>query len=166
MGAKILTQERLKELLHYDSDTGIFRHNKSRYGVTKGMRAGSIDRYGYVCIILNGKRYAAHRLAWLYMTGKLPIEQLDHINRIRTDNRYKNLREVSAAENKQNLGLHLKNKSGIRGVSYDYTAEKWRANISVNGKSKNLGRYLTIEEAAKAYAKGAALYHTHNTSAK
>lgn len=160
-----MNQQRLKELLNYDPVTGVFKHIFSRHGVTVGKKAGYINSDGYIYIILDKKKYVSHRLIWLYVYGAYPINQLDHINRIRHDNTLLNLREVTLAENRQNLGLSLKNKSGFRGVSKDPKTELWRVNISVKNKSKYVGRFSTLSEAADAYAMAAKLYHTHNPMA-
>lgn len=157
-----MNQTRLHELLHYTPETGVFIWRRSRHGVTQGQIAGCVGRYGYWSITLDQKRYLAHRLAWLYVHGKWPAECIDHINRVRTDNRLINLREATRAQNLQNISLDRRNKSGVRGVSFDHINKKWRASISVNGKAKNLGRYLSIESAAAAYAQAALEFHTHN----
>ena len=160
-----LTQSELKKLLHYDPDTGIFTHKLPRRGVSVGKEAGYPQPDGYRYVTLLGFRYVSHRLIWLYVYGRLPINQLDHVNRDRSDNRLINLREVTAAENKQNLGISSKNKSGFRGVSFDKNNNLWRASISVNNKPINLGRYPTILEASKAYALAAKKYHSFNSMA-
>jgi len=129
-----LTAEKLKELLNYDPETGLFIRvvficNRAR----KGDIAGSIDkRAGYRCIVINGKRYQAHRLAWLYVHGRWPESQLDHINRNAGDNRITNLREVSNQENHHNLKLHVRNTSGHSGVYWNKKNKKWVAYITVN----------------------------------
>ncbi len=158
-----MNQQRLKELLSYDPDTGVFTHILARRGVTVGSVAGYKNSDGYNYIILDAKKYVAHRLIWMYLYGQWPANQLDHINRLRHDNRICNLREVTISENRQNLGLDPKNKSGFRGVSFDNLTKLWRANISINGKAINLGRYSTAILAAQAYSAGAKKYHTHNS---
>ena len=160
-----LAQSQLKKLLHYDPDTGVFTHKLPRHGVSVGREAGYLQPDGYRYVTLLGFRYVAHRLIWVYVHGYLPANQLDHINRNRSDNRLLNLREVTAAENKQNLGISSKNKSGFRGVSFDKDNNLWRASISVNNKPVNLGRYPTILEASKAYALAAKKYHSFNSMA-
>ena len=157
-----MNQERLKELLHYCPETGVFTWTAKKRGVTLDSVAGYVGRYGYWKITLDKKRYAAHRLAWLYVHGQWPDDCIDHINRVRTDNRIANLRLATHAQNRQNLSLNARNKSGVRGVSFDAVNQKWRASISVNGKAKNLGRFTTKAEAAAAYKVAAAKYHTHN----
>lgn len=159
-----MNQNRVRELLNYCSETGVFTWRISKRGVTLGRLAGNIGRYGYWYIVLDNKRYVAHRLVWLYVYGDWPADCIDHINRIRTDNKLANIRAVTRAQNLQNLGLDNKNKSGFRGVSYDAANKKWRASISIQGKAKNLGRYNTKDLAVIAYKAAAAKYHTHNMS--
>jgi hypothetical protein len=156
-----LSQARLKELLHYDPDTGVFTHLYARRGVTVGNVAGTKGRYGYWFLVLLHRKYLAHRVAWCYLHGAFPPDQIDHINRIRDDNRECNLRCVTLAQNRQNLGVSGRNKSGYRGVSYDKVNDLWRASISVGGKARNLGRYKTKSEAATAYKQAAVKLHTH-----
>lgn len=159
-----MDQKRVKDLLEYRPETGVFTWRMRKHGVTVGRIAGNIGRYGYWYMVLDGKRYAAHRLVWLYVYGEWPAECIDHINRVRTDNRLVNIRAVTRAQNRQNLGLDSKNKSGFRGVSYDAKNKKWRASISIQGKAKNLGRYENKNLAVMAYKAAAAKYHTHNMS--
>lgn len=157
----MLTQARLKELLDYDKVTGIFTWNKKRRGRCKrGSVAGCPTQDGYIDITVDGIRYLAHRLAWLWVNGEFPEHGLDHINRIRDDNRIKNLRLATASENKQNEKRHRNNKSGIVGVSWNKEQQKWLAQIMVNGKTIYLGKYSTIEEASLARRNGKIKYHT------
>lgn len=146
-----LTQEELKKYLHYSPETGIFtweinNGNKAQ----KGTKAGYLTRMGYIHMTVNRKRYFAHRLAFLYMEGYLPENQVDHINRIRNDNRWCNLREVSCSCNHRNSTTKKTNTSGIKGVHWDTVNKKWRANIYPNKKHINLGRFITKLDAAKA----------------
>ena len=161
-----MNQDRLKELLYYCPKTGVFKWINSRRGVTQDRPAGCVGRYGYWFITLDRKRYAAHRLVWLYMHGAWPVSCIDHINRNRIDNRAVNLREATREQNRQNLSLDARNKSGARGVSFDVINIRWRASISVKGKAKNLGRYIDKSDAIAAYARAAAKYHSHNLTAQ
>ena len=98
-----LTQERLKELLHYDPETGVFRWKVDRpKGVKIGNKAGTLDQDGYRKISLDGKRFYAHRLVWLYVHGEFPFDQIDHKNRVPDDNRLVNLRQATSGENRAN----------------------------------------------------------------
>src|SRR5690606_33911522 len=108
-----LTQARLKQLLDYDPTTGIFTRRVSRGGMKKGSVAGFTSVKGYTVIGVDGKLYSAHRLAWLYVYGVMPRE-IDHRNRVKTDNSILNLREASRAMNNQNKVVGQKNsRSGL-----------------------------------------------------
>jgi hypothetical protein len=97
----MLTQARLKELMTYDADTGVFTRIRS---VNRAGRRVSdkLNRHGYLHFCIDYKMYLQHRVAWLYVYGEFPEGHLDHINRIKTDNRICNLRVVTAFENSQN----------------------------------------------------------------
>ncbi len=156
----ILTQERIKELLHYDPDTGIFtRIVRTSNCVKPGSEPGYIDTCGYRTIGINGKFGKAHRLAFLYMTGKLPEADVDHINGDRADNRWSNLRDVSRSINVQNQRMaHSNNKSGLLGVHRHYG--KWQAQIKINGKRIYLGTFPTPDETHAAYIDAKRLIHS------
>ena len=156
----------MRELLDYDESTGVFRWAVSRGAVKQGETTGYQRKDGYMSIRIFGRNYPAHRLAWLHVTGQWPTGQIDHINRVRSDNRWDNLRDCTASQNRQNMTVPSHNKSGYRGVSWDAQSRKWRAGIKYQGKSRNLGGYDTPEEAARAYAAAAAAFHTHNALAK
>jgi len=145
-----LTQARLKELLHYDPDTGVFTWRETGPGRKNGLIAGCLRVDGYWFIAIDQQRYLAHRLAWFYVHGYFPENDTDHINRIRTDNRISNLREASRQCNSRNSGLLSTNTSGIKGVCWNKNYSKWQANITDSGKQIYLGCYDTIVDAAKA----------------
>jgi hypothetical protein len=140
------------ERLSYDSRTGIFKW-KSRAAphVPKGSKAGSLDKSsGYVRIIISGRKYRAHRLAWLIVYGSFPPEQIDHINGIKHDNRIINLRAVTNAENSRNKSLCISNKSGHTGICYNKKTNKWKAAIGSNYKNVYLGSFENKEDAIEA----------------
>lgn len=153
MKQKELTQERLKELMHYDRDTGIFT-----WKVARGSRArigdvvGSLNkRLGYRMTQIDGQVYYLHRLAFLYVEGVVPKNiKVDHINRNKTDNRWVNLRLVSNECNARNCSLSKNNKSGIIGVSRIKTTGRFRASIFGGSGAKNLGHFKTKKDAAIA----------------
>lgn len=155
-----LTQEKLKELLTYEPETGLFRWNVTRGGAKKHEVAGAIHPPNYIRICVCRKAYLAHRLAWFYVYGAWPVE-VDHINQIKNDNRITNLREVTRSENLQNRGILSSNSSGRKGVSLDAKSGKWKAQIQINGVNKSLGFYSTIESADIAYQRAAEKLHTH-----
>lgn len=156
----MLTQKTLMELLSYDPATGCFVWNSARRNsVAAGDVAGSATWNGYVGIKINGKRYLAHRLAWLYVHGVWTENQLDHINRIRNDNRLENIREVTNQQNHFNVTTQSNNTSGHTGVSWSAQHKKWQAYIMVNQKQNHLGHFASLEEAAEAYQKAKAVLH-------
>lgn len=159
MATTALTQDRLKNLLHYDPDTGVFtRRNKFR-NLPAGSIVGCVGAGGYMQCSLNGKMYKMHRLAWLYVHGKWPDDQIDHINHVVTDNRICNLREVSCAENHQNRARRTKNSSGYLGVGWHKRDKCWQAHIEINGTRHHLGYYKHLPDAVEARKKAEILHH-------
>ena len=147
-----VTQDRLKELVHYDPASGVFTRIKDVAGNAKaGDQLGSTNSHGYLQARIDGKYYVLHRLAFLYMTGAMPDAEVDHINRDRSDNRWSNLRAASKSQNLRNAGAYKTNKSGYRGVSLKKKTGKWTAQISLDKKLHHLGYYETAEEAHAAY---------------
>lgn len=154
----LITQTQLKELLHYDPQTGIFTWKVARGSKAAGSLAGT-DNRGYLVTRLFRVGYANHRLAWLYMYGKFPELDIDHINRVKHDNRIVNLREATASQNQQNTTAHRDSTTGVKGVSWSKRSRRYRAAISVGGKRTIIGYYGSISEAAIAYAKAADSLH-------
>lgn len=153
----MITQERLKELLSYNEDTGEFSRIVS---TTHNAKTTSISGDGYYRITLDNKRYRAHRLAWLYVYGYMP-EQIDHINQNKLDNRICNLRIANHSENGQNIAQPNRNNLlGMRGVRKHGLCDKYQARIKVNYKEIYLGLFDTQEEARKAYLLAKDKYHS------
>lgn len=149
-----LTVARLRELLQYNARTGKFIWlAKSGIGsnACAGEYAGSIGHQsGYVYIFIMGHTYRAHRLAWFYVTDKWPSKQIDHMNGLRGDNRWVNLREATHPENQQNQHKAQKNnKSGYLGVSAH--EGRWQATINFNKVRFHVGTFDTAELAHAAY---------------
>jgi hypothetical protein len=159
----MITQEELKSRLHYDELTGVFTWiNISRGGVIIGNPAGSISKTaGYIEIGLFSKSYWAHRLVWLYIYGKFPKGQIDHIDHNRVNNSLSNLREVTNQENCRNKSLSPKNTSGVTGVFFRKSCGKWDAKIKVNQINIHLGAFNTIEEATIARKEAEVFYGFH-----
>jgi len=146
-----LDQSTLIKHLYYNSGTGLFSWANGRVGASKGATAGHKRDSGYIVIRVLNTLYKAHRLAVLYMTGAWPKEQVDHINHIRDDNRWVNLREVSGRENSRNQIMSKFNKSGFTGVFFCAKNKRWQANVRVeNNKSKFLGYFDSFEDAVLA----------------
>jgi hypothetical protein len=146
----MITQARLKELLHYDPDTGVFTRVSKRKGVMFERPVGSIHVVNgkkYLRIRLDRVRYMGHRLAWLYMTGDGSPVGIDHENGNGLSNEFKNLREASQFENMKNMRLNRKNTSGVCGVSRPTIGDTWVAWIYSCGKNRYLGGYKDKFEA-------------------
>ncbi len=157
----VLTQARLRELLSYDPETGIFVW---RVKPARRIAAGSVAGcrrtvYGYVLIGVDGAIYPAHRLAWLYVHGVWPSEYTDHVNADRADNRLANLRECTPGENQSNRRRNKNNASGFKGVVFHPATGKWRACVRAGGKCFSLGLHATKEQAHAAYCDGASRHH-------
>ncbi|WP_165791764.1 HNH endonuclease [Thalassospira marina] len=152
----MLTQEHLKEVLQYDLSTGIFTwaHPTSRR-ISVGDIAGSIKTSGHRQIQIDRSRYAAHRLAFLWVLGRWPNKEVDHVNGVKDDNRWSNLREATRQQNMRNRPMSSANSSGFKGVYRDPSSNKWVAAIGINKTPKYLGAYESKIDAAKAYDKAA-----------
>ena len=162
ISAAHITQEKVRSLLYLNDSTGEFFWAAARSNRhPKDAKAGSVTSQGYVRINLLKRPVLAHRLAWLYVYGKWPDGELDHINGDPADNRICNLREVSHAKNMQNIHKKSNTVSGIKGVSL-FRGLQWKAQITHQYKATHLGYFATKEEAALAYAKAATVMHTHN----
>jgi hypothetical protein len=147
-----LSAERLRGLLYYNPLTGEFMRIRRRGRTKIGERPGHTDEHGYSQIFVDGFRYKAHRLAWLYVHGVFPVGFIDHINGNKSDNRIANLRDADALINVQNLhGPKGRNASGFLGVSRK--RDRWRASIRANGKQLNLGSFDTPELAYESYVR-------------
>lgn len=156
----MLTQEQLKELLHYDETTGLFTWRMALSArVRIGAVAGWAEKAGYIRIKICGRSYFAHRLAWLYVNGELPPAELDHINRVTDDNRIINLRPATRSENQKNSKIFSTNTSGYKGVCWNKEYRKWQVDAMLNGKKYRLGYFPTAEQASDAYQAFARQHH-------
>jgi hypothetical protein len=157
----MLTQALLKEFLHYDPLTGVFTRLASRKISTIGNEVGSKNAGGYLQVRLGSKTYLMHRLAFLYMTGDFPEHMADHINGIRDDNRWENLRPATRSQNLQNTGAYSRNSTGFKGVSFGASEGTYAAQIGFEGKKISLGIFTTAEAAALAYKIKSEELHSH-----
>lgn len=171
------TAEYLRSIIDYNPETGIFtwlRRAPATFN-PKQIRAESVanrwnarfagkhpksfDQQGYRHVVINRRKYKAHRLAWLYMTGEWPPEHIDHVDMNPKNNTFANLRLATHAENQRNRGKSNTNKSGFKGVSWDKLCRKWRAQITVRGKHTYLGIFDDPADAHNAYSVAAALHY-------
>ena len=154
-----LTAEYLRSILDYNPETGIFTRKVSTSRRVKvGDVAGCQNGGGYLLIRVCSRLHRAHRLAWLHTYGVWPKDQIDHINRNRSDNRISNLREVTNKQNGQNASKRSDNTSGHPGVYWHKRDSKWQAGIMHNQKIIHLGLFATLEEAVSARKAAEKLY--------
>lgn len=155
-----LTAEKLRELLHYDPDTGVFTwQTQVSQRCPPGSRAGSLTSKGYITIQIDGRTYHAARLAHLYMTGEWPSLFMDHRDRRPENNSWLNLRQATRAQNNQNRGrVSRPARSGAMGV-YRQESGRWKAMIGVSGRYLNLGTFDTVEDASFAYQEAKRQHH-------
>lgn len=154
-----LGAEYLREIILYDEKTGKFswRHKGRK---TKPLdQIGSVDAGGYLRIGIKGRRYSAHRLAWLYVHGKWPEQEIDHINGERLDNRIVNLREATISQNRKNRAAGKLNRNRLKGAHFVSRTGKWRSVIVTDGKAHFLGTFGNEEDAHKAYIAAAIKLH-------
>jgi hypothetical protein len=149
-----------KELIQesFECKNGKFYWKAIKPGVIIGKEAGTYDKKGYRCVVINRKSHKVHRLVFLYHYGYLP-EIIDHINGVTDDNRIENLREATLSQNKFNRGKTKANTSGFKGVFKTQYPGKWRSQIKVNGKLIYLGQFNSKEDAYKKYLDAAQKYH-------
>ena len=144
----MISQSDLKDYLYYDPETGSFTWiKKTGLRPFVGRTAGTKNSKGYIVITLKRKLYKAHRLAFFYMTGSWPKDQVDHINHVRDDNRWLNLEEATNQSNQKNRSLDTRNKSGVTGVYWCKKDERWRAQMRVNKIPIYLGNFTDKFEA-------------------
>jgi hypothetical protein len=156
-----LTHEELRMRLQYDPTTGEFKRLSQRRGSHARFENPCSLRDGYYRICVNGKVYSAHRLAWFYMTGAWPPlgTEIDHIDRVKTNNAWSNLRLSTRQQNAANLSAKRSSRSGLKGVSWNAKRCRWQASVTCGGKSHYLGLFATASEARAAYlAKASELF--------
>lgn len=155
MAAADLTAARLRELLTYDAEDGSLRWRATRPKAPAGAVAGSRQRIGYVVIRLDGTLHYAHRLAWLYVTGRWPANSVDHIDGDKGNNRWQNLRDVPHQKNCQNQH-RAQGEAGMLGAVKNTRSGCWRAVITINGKQRHIGTFQNPDAAHAAYLKARA----------
>lgn len=146
-----LTAERLRALVIYDPETGVFTHRAARKKIRVGEIAGTVDKQsGYALLCIDRRRYYGHRLAFLYMTGKWPKHMVDHRDGNRSNNAFVNLRDASRTINQQNRrSATVGSASGLLGAFKK--RNKWESRIRTGGHIVPLGVFDTALQAHKAY---------------
>lgn len=147
---RLLTSGEVRQLLTYVPQSGIFYWAVGRPGASRGKRAGRVSRAGYREIGICNQFHRENRLAFLLMTGKWPDIDVDHINGVKHDNRWNNLRLATRSQNMANVRARRNNSSGHPGVVWDKDRSLWRAQIRLGGVKKNLGRFSSKEDAVNA----------------
>ena len=160
----MITQKELKQLLHYNPETGVFMWLKKPNGRANTLEEAGTNVNGYIQIRIHRVHYYAHRLAWFYMHGVWPKEYIDHINHIRSDNRIINLRDVSKSENERNKSLFSKNTSGVHGVIWYKKINRWQAQMRILGENIYLGVFRDRFEAicARKSAENKYIFHKNH----
>jgi hypothetical protein len=143
----MITQSLVRELFDYRD--GLLIWKTKRNGTRDCGGAGHLNKSGYMTVQINGRLYRSHRVIFLWHHGFLP-EEIDHINRIKNDNRIENLRAVSHSENCTNRGVRSDNPTGVSGVSWNEKLNKWRVRITINKNRKELGLFSNFDDAVKA----------------
>ena len=160
----MLTQNELKSILHYDEFTGIFTRLKDSPSAKAGSICNTHSNEDYIVIGVSRKNYKSHRLAFLYVLGAFPVNQVDHKNGIRDDNAWSNLREATNAENAQNKRKPQSNNiAGYLGVRFSVRNKNFVARIKLNGKDKYLGSFATAKDASERYLAEKRKLHTFCT---
>jgi len=155
MSKNNLTQIELKQLLSYDPETGVFLRLTHHPRFPIGSIAGSKKKRGHITIRIGYDMYKAHRLAWLYVYGEWPKDQIDHIDCDPGNNRIRNLREADNSQNHANCKRQPNNTSGHKGVRLDKRRGKWHVSLKHKGKERFLGYYDKFDVACSAYAQAA-----------
>jgi len=171
----MLSHDRLVELLHYDPLTGVFHRLKHttegqggcRWHSLLGRPCGWRQGHGYIGIRVEGRKYAAHRLAWFYVHGVWPEGEIDHRNGVPSDNRIANLRDATHQQNVQSRKIGAANKTGVKGVHWSLYSRgkgrgrrgRWIATIGDGKRQRRIGRFKTFEEAVAAREAAARALH-------
>lgn len=155
----ILTAETVRAWFEYDAERGILRPRTYRKDAPERPPLGFLNRGGYRVWRHNGTLHQVHRVIWLFVHGRWPEGQIDHINGDKRDNRIANLRLATAQQNRANVSAQTNGTSGFKGVSWCKGDQRWHARIMADGKRYFLGGYITAEEAARAYDDRAIALH-------
>ena len=146
-----LSFRQISSLFQYNKDNGLFLRKTGRGAYKREWTAGTRQTNGYMFFIIDGKKYLAHRLAFLLVHGRYPNGVIDHINGVRSDNRIENLRDVSQGQNTKNVKVSVERKMKFAGCYFDSSNGLWAAEAIVKKKRYHLGRFRSKEEAHQVY---------------
>jgi|SRR6266851_5489738 len=143
-----LTAQQVRERFSYNRKTGILTWKISpSNNVKAGSPISSVGRLGYIRVSINNKRYLAHRIIWLWVTGKWPKYEIDHRDQNSANNKWKNLRQATPSQNHQNRGPQKNNTSGYKGVFWNSSDQRWNANIKLRGHNYRLYAFTSAKAA-------------------
>jgi hypothetical protein len=157
------TFEQLNDWFSYEPETGIFRWKRSGRGgkAVAGEISGRLS-LKYWCLKIEQTEYRGHRVAWLLMTGAWPVDQIDHRDEVKSNNRWSNLRAATNKQNHENIRTYAHNTSGLRGVRYEEKRGHWYAYITHHQRMRNLGHHPTLLDAAAARFRAERSLFTHS----
>lgn len=158
---RLITADELRQIVHYDPDTGIFTWIRPRPKIRVGQTAGYLHHIGYINIEINERIYMAHRLAWLHYYGEWPRHQIDHRDGDKTNNKIENLRDATDVENRLNRKVRADNISKRKGVTKTVRngVTKYIVRVGLNGERRYLGFFTDLDEAHRAYCEAAKRLH-------
>lgn len=143
-----LPVQRLRELLEYDSESGLFRWIGPTVRQAKGWFKGNKSVRNYRRLYIEGHHYMAHVVAWALMNGEWPATDIDHINHNQSDNCLLNLRIATDSQNAKNRSINRNNKTGISGVTH--FGNRFRATIACDYRKYHIGLFDTVDQAGAA----------------
>lgn len=155
----MLTHEDLLNTLVYNSQTGVFLWKVRRKGKRADGVAGTKTKRGYIQIVIDGRIYLGHRLAWFYVFGRWPERDVDHRNTVKSDNAIGNLRLATLEQNASNKSRNRNNRCGLKGAHWCRHARKWIASIQADGHHQHLGTFGSAQAAHDAYVEAAIRLH-------
>lgn len=148
-----------RRIVHYDPVTGQLSLAENRGSRKAGNTCGSLKSNGYVYVSWDKRTVQAHRFIWFWMTGEWPKSCIDHVNCVKTDNRWSNLREATYTQNHYNRPVRRDSRTGAKGIGFIAHANMYRAKLKANGRIVQLGYFKTLDEAKQAYAEAVAIHH-------
>jgi hypothetical protein len=160
----MLTADHLREIIHYDPETGVFtwRIRPSQRTFAGDVTGVAVRKDGYCSVKIGRQSYKAHRLAWLYMTGEWPEHEVDHRDRNRANNVWRNLRAATKKQNQENRTPRRDSSSGVTGVLWSNRDQAWRATIVIEGRKRHIGTRKVLSEAVALRAAASRQHHTHS----